>query len=119
MNILGDFEIIRTSLMMGDIRDVMWKIDSARNRANASYYATKNVSCSDYVKLLDALKSVLSGEGSLTGLRTIMLSDSVRELLPEVDMEKYSESFLFMLEYSIDRYNVTYPAYDEKRCGDA
>ena len=34
------------------------------------------------------------------------------------NMENFVNSFSCMVYYSIDRYNIHYPKYDGKRCGD-
>lgn len=118
MNVIGDFEIIRTSLLMGDIADVIWKIRSARKAAQSAFHRTKDERYSVYIRILDKLESVLTGKGKLSDLRAEFLSDLARELIPDVNMEAFSNTFLFYLEYALDRYNVAYPGYDEKRCGD-
>ncbi len=119
MDVIGDFEIIRTSLMMGDIKDVMWKIRSAKKKAEEGFHVSHRKHYSEYAKLLDLLAAVLSGKGSLSDLRNAMKSDYMSESLQGADVERYTDTFLFYIEYAIDRYNVEFPEYDEKRCGDA
>lgn len=119
MNILGDFEILKASMLMGDFGDVMWKIRSVRDRVNQRYLETGKEVFGDYVKLLDTLKAVISGDAGISDLRASMHSDAIREQLSDVDVERYTDTFLFFLEYSLDRYNVKYPEFNAKRCNDA
>lgn len=119
MNVTGDFEIIKSALLAGSINDAMWKIRSARKKAESAFQLTKKEKYSYYVQLMDTLAGVLSGKKSLTDLRAAMKSEHLAEFMPGTNQEGFIDTFLFYLEYAMDRYNVQYPEYDEKRCADA
>lgn len=119
MNVTGDFEIIRASLLVGDIRDVMRKVRSAKKHADSRFSESSRKKYASYSSFLDILSEVLSGKNDISVLRSAMKKGEFISLLKVPDAEKYTETFLFFLEYAIDRYNIRYPEYDEKRCNDA
>lgn len=119
MNVVGDFEIIKTALLAGDIKDAMWKIKAARSRAESASQLTRKEKYASYVHIMDTLSGVLTGKKTIPELRAVMKAEHLVEFMPGVDAERFTDTFLFYLEYAMDRYNVNFPEYDEKRCADA
>ncbi len=120
MPIISDLEIIKSAIIYGDIDDAMEIIK--RRQISLSYYLKKNPREKHitYSIFLKSLESLLKGEisldafrekvGSLQGLTELMdLSGDTSEIL---------DSLCYLLEYSLDRYNVRYPEFDGKRCDD-
>lgn len=120
MPILSDIEIIKSAIIYGDLDDAMSLI---RGRLKSLSYSLKknptekNV---EYSKFLEALQKLLGGTMSLGEFR------SVTEGLPNLqdmldisgDNTRMMDSLYYLLEYSMDRYNVRFPDYDGKRCDD-
>lgn len=118
MDVTGDFEIIRSALMMGDLNDAVWKIDSVIKKSENLHIFTGKSVYADYVKVMKTLKDVLKGDKTVREMRNMMTSDQFYSLYPGNETEKFVDTFLFNLEFCLDRYNVKYPDYDEKRCDD-
>lgn len=120
MPIISDLEIIKSAIIYGDLDDAMEII--RRRQKSLSYYLKKNPKDKQatYSNFLSSLESLLKGEISLDAFR-----EKVGSLhgLPELmditgDTSEILDSLYYLLEYSIDRYNVRYPEFDGKRCDD-
>ncbi len=120
MPIISDMEIIKSAIFYGDLDDAMSII--RRRQKSLAFYLKKNPKPKNiiYAKFLEALDSLLKGEINL-----VTFKDKVNNLegLPEIfditgDTGEILDSLYYLLEYSLDRYNVKYPDYDGKRCDD-
>ena len=120
MPILSDIEIIKSAIIYGDLDDAMSVI---RGRQKALAYALKKKpteKVTEYSEFLKELESLLQGKLTLGEFRerTSRLQVLMDYLDITGDRENMLSSFYYLLEYSLDRYNVRYPEFDGKRCDD-
>ncbi|MCL4336836.1 MAG: hypothetical protein M1129_00845 [Candidatus Thermoplasmatota archaeon] len=120
MPLISDLEIIKSAIIYGDLDDAMSVI--RKRQESLSYYLKRNPKEKQvtYSKFLKSLESLLKGEINLDTFRNeVGALDSLPELLDMTgDTGEILESLYYLLEYSLDRYDVRYPAYDGKRCDD-
>ncbi|HLH86060.1 MAG TPA: hypothetical protein VKU79_04270 [Thermoplasmataceae archaeon] len=120
MTIESDIEMIRSALLYGDADDAYRMITEAyeRTRISLRYRATERLS--SYNSFLQRLRDVLEGRLSIDGFRAYLEHGGVMGKLyrmPDED-RRIMEGFLYQVELSLDRYNIRYPRFDMKRCGD-
>lgn len=118
MDIVGDMEIIKMALFMGDLKDAMSKIDHTMKKMRRKYDMNHKEIFLFYQNLLQDLRDVLEGKKDPFSLREILQDSRIKPFNTEMDMKVYADSTVFFINYCIDRYNVTYPRYDSKRCND-
>ncbi len=120
MPLISDLEIIKSAIIYGDIEDAMSVI--RKRQESLSYYIKRNPKEKQitYSKFLKSLESLLRGESNLDAFRNeVTMLHGLPDLLDMTgDAGEVLESFYYMLEYSLDRYDVRYPEYDGKRCDD-
>lgn len=120
MPILSDMEMIKSAIIYGDLDDAMSLI---RRRQRSLSYALKNKptkKITEYSEFLTALENLLKGELALSDFKVEV--DRLPDLMDSLDItgdrDNFLASFYYLLEYSLDRYNVRFPQYDGKRCDD-
>lgn len=120
MPLISDLEIIKSAIVYGDLDDAMSLIRSRQD--SLAYYLKRNPKEKHitYAKFLESLSSLLKGETTLNQFK-----EAVGNLhgLPELmdltgDTGEMLDSLFYLLEFSIDRYNIRFPSYDGKRCDD-
>ena len=117
----SDIEIIKSAIMYGDIGDAVSLIDD-RLRSFSRYESDrKNDKKQRYAKFLKYLKDTLSGNISVDEFREIVETNAYDSWFSQDSsaIKQFLDSFCYFLNISIDRYDVKYPVYDEKRCNDA
>lgn len=120
MPILSDIEILKSAIIYGDLDDAMALI--RKRKESLSYVQKRKPSQKviEYSEFLDSLESLLRGEMTLEGFKSTLEGMHTIEALLDIsgDETKLLDSLYYLLEYSLDRYNVSYPSYDGKRCDD-
>ncbi len=120
MPIISDLEIIKSAIIYGDLDDAMSII--RRRQKSLAFYLKRNPKPKTvlYSKFLESLDSLLKGEINLdTFKERIGNLQGLPELLDMTgDTGEILDSLYYLLEYSLDRYNVKYPYFDGKRCDD-
>ncbi|MCL4329694.1 MAG: hypothetical protein M1533_01670 [Candidatus Thermoplasmatota archaeon] len=119
MNIELDIEQVRTFMLMGDVKLAVGWLEKRMKRARFLHMATKKPI---YVDFQDAYKLLLDlVKGKITGDTMIpkFLEPKYSGMFGNVeDVESYLKNLSFYVRYSVDRYDVDYPVFDQKRCGD-
>ncbi len=120
MPIMSDMEIIKSAIIYGDLDDA---VSVVKGRQRALSYALKrkpSIKNTEYSEFLQNLENLLQGQITLSQFRekTVVLSAFLDYLDITGDRENLFSSFFYLLEYSLDRYNVRYPQFDAKRCDD-
>lgn len=120
MNPHLDIEIIKSALLAGDPEDAVSRIEHSMKKIKEIQRMEKSDRYSKYYEFLENLLSLLKGEKSLEEFRSYTTANGSLDVIFDRSEESkyYLESLLYFLEYSIDRYNIKYPAYDGKRCDD-
>lgn len=120
MPLISDLEIIKSAIIYGDLDDAMSII--RKRQESLAYYLKRDPKEKQvtYNGFLKSLESLLKGEITLD-----VFKEKVGSLqgLPELlditgDPGEILDSLFYLLEYSIDRYNIRFPDYDGKRCDD-
>lgn len=120
MPLISDLEIIKSAIIYGDLDDAMSII--RKRQESLAYYLKRNPKEKHliYSGFLKSLESLLKGEISLDAFKEAV--GNLPELPKLMDMTGDSDellnSFYYLLEYSLDRYNIRFPSYDGKRCDD-
>ena len=120
MGIDSNLEVIKSALIYGDVDDAMRLI--TRRKANLQRSVKKgNVLAQKYLDLFDSLEKLLKGQMSLEQFKdAVGKIEGLENLLEDSTGEEgYLSSLFYLLQLSIDRYNIVYPSYDMKRCDDA
>lgn len=120
MPILSDIEIIKSAIIYGDLDDAMSVI---RSRKKSLAYRLKHnptEKTREYSRFLESLDELLRGNLSLDGFREAMGELPNMQAAMDItgDNTGMMDSLYYLLEYSLDRYNIRYPAFDGKRCDD-
>lgn len=120
MNVDSDMEIIKSALIYGDIGDAESLIQArirsfkllAKHNRLGKYKA--------YSEFLHHLDDLLRGNVDLDQFKeSVGNIHGIENLLEGSAGEHgYLPSLFYLLQLSLDRYNVRYPSYDMKRCDD-
>ncbi len=117
----SDIEIIKSAILYGDIKDVMSIIEKKIHSLTRYKGDRANLMKQNYVRFLTNLKNTLSGSISVDEFKDIVSANNlIGWFSPDPDIrDEFLNSFCYFLKVSIDRYDVRYPVFDEKRCNDA
>jgi hypothetical protein len=117
----SDIEIIKSAILYGDMKDAMFIIDRRISSLNRYKSDRADRTKQSYAQFLKNLKNVLSGNLTVDEFKGIVVSNSLDAWFsPDPSLRKeFLDSFSYFLRISMDRYDVRYPKYDEKRCDDA
>ena len=118
MDLIGDLDIIKSALLMGDVEDALWKIRSSLKRLARRERTGRCGYCSAYRDLLESIDNYLRGTGSPIVIRNNFHRPELQTFFSEVNTDKLTDTYLFYLEYASDRYAIAYPEFDQKRCDD-
>lgn len=120
MNIDSDMEIIKSALIYGDLDDAENIIQKRIVEMKFLLKRRKNQICQSYLSFLQALDSLLKLQidhesfkqqvGNIHGIENLLEGNAGEH--------GYLSSLFYLLQLSMDRYNVAYPKYDMKRCDD-
>lgn len=115
-----DFEIIRSSLLAGEIDDAAAWVKKAMRNIEVYKRVTKSSKYDARLSFLKALMAYLSGDMDFEDLKqTIHRTAGIRDtFVPRDEFDEFMESFLYYVHLAVDRYNVRYPSFDGKRCDD-
>lgn len=120
MPIISDMEIIKSAIIYGDLDDAMSLVNRKIKSLGYSLKRKPSVKISEYSTFLTSLKELLEGKLSLNQFRGSV--DNLQTLKEELDLtgdsSEMMNSLYYLLEYSLDRYNVKFPNYEGKRCDD-
>lgn len=120
MPIISDMEIIKSAIIYGDLDDAMAVVKGRLKSLSYSLKGKPSRKKSEYSQFLSDLEKLLSGNISLDDFKgaTEKLDTLMDSLDITGDRENFLASFYYLLEYSLDRYNIRYPSFDGKRCDD-
>lgn len=120
MPIISDMEIIKSAIIYGDLDDAMAVITGRQKSLSYTLKKKPTEKATEYSEFLKNLERLLKGEMSLGDFKGSMgkLSKLLDYLDITGDRENFLASFYYLLEYSLDRYNIRFPMYDGKRCDD-
>ncbi len=120
MNLLTDLEIIRSALLSGEIDDAVSRVDNRVKRYQSLYFLTKNMKYSVASDILSTILEVLKGKAPPDSVIKISdeVGDSMYTQFNIADSKEYFKNLVYYLQLMLDRYNIKYPVYDAKRCGD-
>ena len=119
MNIELDIEQIRTYMLMGDVKLAVGWLEKRLKKARFLLMATKKPIYEDFQDVYGILLELVKGK--ITGGAAIpkLLDPKYSGMFGNVeDVESYLKNLSFYVQYSVDRYDVDYPGFDQKRCGD-
>lgn len=115
MNPLYDLEVIDSAVLSGEIDDAMKliqkKIKSLQNAENIS----KNERIKSHLRVMQSISDFLTGKIDIDTVKSVMNSNFVYDV---DDKEGFLKNFIYHLYYAADRYNVRFPEFNGKRCGD-
>ncbi len=117
MNPLYDLYVIESALLSGEVDDAVNLI--SRNRKKYGH-VEKQEGMSElkgHMRVLNGIMDALENNLAIDGFRELMTNNYVYRT-EDGNMENFVNAFSYMVYYSIDRYNIRYPEYDGKRCGD-
>ena len=117
MNPMYDLYVIESALLSGEVDDAVNLIE--KNRKMYGHVEKENGMdmLKGHMRVLNAVMSALENSISVDQFMGIMKKNYVYST-EDGNMENFVNSFSYMVYYSIDRYNIHYPEYDGKRCGD-
>ena len=120
MNIDSDMEIIKSALIYGDMDDAENIIQKRIVEMKFLLKRHKNQIYQSYLSFLQALDSLLRVQIDLESFKQQVGNIHGIENLLEGNAGEhgYLSSLFYLLQLSMDRYNVAYPKYDMKRCDD-
>lgn len=120
MPIISDLEIIKSAIIYGDLDDAMSLIRKRKKSLSYEIKARPTEKALQYSRFMDSLEKLLAGEISLKEFKGI--AESLDKLAGSLDISGDTslmlDSLFYLLEYSLDRYNIRFPSYDGKRCDD-
>ncbi|MCL4346028.1 MAG: hypothetical protein M1375_02190 [Candidatus Thermoplasmatota archaeon] len=115
MNPDYDIEVIRSSLLSGEIDDTVNFIKSRMKKYARIFNINRNNRFEKHLEILAEMIKVLEGKETTDEFRARLLSDYIYN---EDDREAFVESLIYTFDYCIDRYNIKWPSFDGKRCDD-
>ncbi|MCL4350002.1 MAG: hypothetical protein M1414_06980 [Candidatus Thermoplasmatota archaeon] len=117
MNPLYDLYVIESALLSGEVDDAVKLIEKKCNIYKNPASGKNGEKIRKHVKVMEAVMESLKNSIGIEEFMKIM-NDNYSYSTEDGNSEKFIQSFSYMVFYSIDRYNIHYPAYDGKRCGD-
>ncbi|EQB70430.1 MAG: hypothetical protein AMDU1_APLC00058G0027 [Thermoplasmatales archaeon A-plasma] len=120
MSIDSDMEIIKSAIIYGDIGDAEKVIQRRIKNLGIILKRRSRPELQEYLEFLNALDSLLRSRITLEQFKSISGGIHGLENLLErhTGEHGYLPSLFYLLQLSIDRYNVRYPEFDMKRCDD-
>jgi hypothetical protein len=115
MNPLYDLEVIDSAVLSGEIDDSMNLIVKQLEKVQHQYNLTKNEKWRSHSKVLLAIQEYLEGKSNINAVREILENNFVYDVDEKM---AFIDNFTYHLFYSVDRYNVRFPQFNGKRCGD-
>ncbi len=115
-----DVEVIKSALLAGEVDDAEKWIKKEMGKIEVYRRITKKPKYDARYRFLEVLQNYLSGQLTIGELRTaIEKIPEVRGIfVPPEEFKTFLDSFLYYLQYTVDRYNIKLPAFDGKRCDD-
>lgn len=115
MNPLYDLELIESAVLSGEIDDAMNLIRKKEKILSNSINITRNEKTRSHLKVLEAIDNYLQGKSSVDNLGKIISENFVYDV---DDKNGFIKNFIYQIYYAVDRYNVKFPEFNGKRCGD-
>lgn len=115
-----DFELIRSSLLAGEIDDTIAWVKKAMRKMEIYRRVTKSSKYDARYRFLQSLMKYLSGETGKAEFREeVHKIPGIRDaFVPHDEYDEFMDSFMYFTGLAVDRYNVRYPEFDGKRCDD-
>ncbi len=110
-----ELEIIRNGLLSGDLDDAVSRLKKDIAETSSRQDEAGKLANSAFRQIEETLEGKAKPDNFLKGMterQSFILFSDRRET------EEILKLYRYVLWYSIDRYNVRYPKYDGKRCGD-
>ena len=117
MNPLYDLYVIESALLSGEVDDAVNIINKNRKLYGHVEKQEGMSNLKRHMRVLNGIMDALENNIGIDNFRETMTGNYVYET-EDGNMENFVNSFSYMVYYSIDRYNIHYPKYDGKRCGD-
>jgi RNA processing factor Prp31 len=119
MNGLLDLEEIKSYMLMGDVKSSVKWLEKRKTKSKFMFMATKKDRYVVMGEFLNIIEDTIKGRKTIAEAEKEMSSDRFSELVYMVDdRNDLISTFIYYLRYSMDRYNVEYPRFDQKRCDD-
>ena len=115
MNPLYDLEIIDSAVLSGEIDDAMNLIEKKIRNLDSAVNVSKNGKLRSHLRVLQSIEDFLMGKTGIDALKEIMRSNFIYGV---EEKDGFIENFTYHLYYAADRYNVRFPEFNGKRCGD-
>ncbi|MHB1439855.1 MAG: hypothetical protein ACYCWK_03910 [Cuniculiplasma sp.] len=115
MNPLYDLEVIDSAVLSGEIDDAVKLIRRKEKSLELSVNVSKNERSRGHLRVLNAILDFLEGKITIENVRKVMNENFVYDV---DDRQGFIENFLYHLYYAADRYDVKFPDFNGKRCGD-
>lgn len=115
-----DVEVIKSALLAGEADDAESWIRGAMRKIEIYRKVTKSDRYDPRYSFLEELQKCLSGEISVSEMKeAVEKIPGIRgTFVPEDEFDSFLDSFMYYLQYSVDRYNIKLPGFDGKRCDD-
>lgn len=115
-----DFEVIRSALLAGEVDDAVAWIKKAMRNMEIYRRTTKSAKYDALYRFLQSLMKYLSGETVMEEFREeVHRIPGIRDaFVPHEEHDQFMDSFMYYIRLAVDRYNISYPAFDGKRCDD-
>jgi hypothetical protein len=115
MNPLYDLEVIDSAVLSGEIDDAMKLIERKLKSLESEVNISKNERIRSHLKVMQSIDDFLRGKIDIDTVKNVMNSNFVYDV---EDRKGFLENFVYHLYYAADRYNVRFPEFNGKRCGD-
>lgn len=115
-----DVEIIKSSLLAGEVDDTVAWIKGAMDRIVVYRRVTKKDKYDARYRFLEALMDYLEGKLGSSSFREAVnrIPDIRSAFVPVEEYKDFMDSFTYYVQLAVDRYNIRYPDFDGKRCDD-
>ncbi|MGC8505681.1 MAG: hypothetical protein ACP5NK_03105 [Thermoplasmata archaeon] len=119
MNGLLDLEEVKSFMLMGDVRSSIKWLERRKIKSKYLFMATKKNLYVEMEKFLDIIEELIKGNINADEAESELTSDKFSGLFYMVDnIEELVSAFVYYIQYTMDRYDVEYPGFDQKRCDD-
>ncbi len=116
LNLIVELAFVESSVMQGDYRNAIKRIDSRLRKENRKLSGRKGGRSADQIAVLSGIRDLLEEKITPESLRKKLSKSGSFMTIP--DSARCADRLIYFLEYCRDRYNLNYPEYDQKRCGD-
>ncbi len=116
MNIIVELDFVESSMMQGDFGNAIRRLESSvrKERQRRSMAGLEGDTAE--ITVLESILDTIRGKHTLQELKSLLSKSTALSTM--LDGKIFLDRFTYNFAYCTDRYFLSYPEYNQKRCDD-